>query len=71
MDGYDGGGRIDAAEAGGIQRALDALPASGGTVHIPAGRWEIDTTLEIALARRQHLNLEGEGRSSVLINTGA
>lgn len=60
---------IDAGEAGGVQEALDALPADGGTVHIPAGRREIDRPLEIALAERQHLYLQGEGRASVLVNT--
>ncbi|HCA47001.1 MAG TPA: hypothetical protein DEP45_06420 [Armatimonadetes bacterium] len=60
---------IDAAEAGGIQQALDALPPAGGTVHVPAGRWEVDRTLEIALNERQHLCLQGEGRASVLVNT--
>jgi hypothetical protein len=60
---------IDANEAGGIQQALDALPAAGGTVHIPAGRWEVDEPLAIALRERQHLCIEGEGRASVLVNT--
>ncbi len=60
---------IDAAEAGGVQEALDALPAAGGTVHVPSGRWKIDRTLEIALSERRHLCLQGEGRASVLVNT--
>ncbi|MFO8079626.1 MAG: right-handed parallel beta-helix repeat-containing protein [Armatimonadota bacterium] len=68
---HESGQWIDAGEAGGVQEALDALPDAGGTVHIPAGRWEIERTLEIALAERQHLCLEGEGRASVLVNAGA
>ncbi len=63
------GAWIDAGEAGGIQAALDALPEHGGTVHIPAGTWEIDRTLEIALREGQHLYLVGDGRASVLVNT--
>jgi len=62
-------GWIDAGEAGGIQAALDALPEHGGTVYVPAGRWEIDRTLEIALREGQHLFLVGDGRASVLVNT--
>ncbi len=69
MTDYDPGSYIDAAEVGGIQSALDALGGRGGTVHIPAGRWEIDATIEIALEEGQHLCLEGEGRASVLVNT--
>jgi len=59
---------IDAGEAGGIQEALDALPDDGGTVHIPAGRWEVESTLEIALREGQHLFLVGEGRASAIVN---
>lgn len=62
---------IDAGEAGGVQQALDALPATGGTVHIPAGRWEVDRTLEIELEEGRHLFLHGEGRASVLVNTSS
>lgn len=62
------GGCIDAGEAGGIQEALDALPEHGGTVHVPAGTWELDRTLEIALQEGQHLFLVGDGRASVLVN---
>jgi hypothetical protein len=69
MAASDEAAHINAAEADGVQEALDALPPAGGTVHIPPGRWEIDRTLEIALAERQHLNLEGEGRATVLVNT--
>lgn len=59
---------INAGEAGGIQQALDALPPDGGTVHVPSGRWVIESTLEIALSEGRHLYLEGEGRASVLVN---
>ncbi|MEA3402348.1 MAG: right-handed parallel beta-helix repeat-containing protein, partial [Armatimonadota bacterium] len=44
-------------------------PDEGGTVHVPAGRWEIDATAEIALREGQHLFIVGDGRASVLVNT--
>ncbi len=63
------GGWIDAGEAGGIQEALDALPDCGGTVHIPAGTWTVERTVEIALREGQHLFLVGDGRASVIEST--
>ncbi|MEA3399912.1 MAG: hypothetical protein U9R79_01580, partial [Armatimonadota bacterium] len=65
----DRGGWIEMAEAGGLQEALEELPDEGGTVHVPAGRWEIDATAEIALREGQHLFVVGDGRASVLVNT--
>ncbi|MGD9494967.1 MAG: right-handed parallel beta-helix repeat-containing protein, partial [Armatimonadota bacterium] len=62
------GGWIDMGEAGGLQEALDALPERGGTVYVPAGTWEVERTVEIALREGQHLFLVGEGRASVLTN---
>lgn len=62
-------GWIDVSEVGGVQAALDALPEHGGTVYVPAGTWEIDIPLEIALREGQHLFLVGEGRASLLVNT--
>lgn len=59
---------IDAGRAGGIQEALDALPPDGGTVYIPAGTWEVNRTLEIALREGQHLFILGDGRATVLRN---
>ncbi len=60
--------RINAAEAGGLQAALDALPETGGTVFLPAGRYVVDRPVEKRLAEGQHLFLVGEGRASVLVN---
>jgi len=60
---------INAAEVGGVQEALDAVPTEGGTVYIPTGTWEIAQTLALALQERQHLFIVGDGRSTVLVNT--
>ena len=60
--------RINAADAGGLQAALDALPDTGGTVVLPAGTYAITSTVEKRLAEGQHLFLVGEGRATVLVN---
>ncbi|MCK5802810.1 MAG: right-handed parallel beta-helix repeat-containing protein [Lentisphaeria bacterium] len=60
------GGRIDVAEVGDLQTALDQLPLTGGTVWLPAGVYEIDETVRCQLAEGQHLNLCGEGRATVI-----
>ena len=59
---------IDAAEAGGLQAALDLLPRHGGTVYVPAGTHEIRETIRKSLLEGQHLLLVGDGRGSVLVN---
>ena len=60
---------IDITQAGGLQAALDALPARGGTVYVPAGTHRLDRPVVKALAETQHLFLVGDGRASVLVNT--
>lgn len=60
------GPTIDAAEVGDLQKALDMVPESGGAVYIPAGKYEIDRTITVALADRQHLHIYGDGRATVL-----
>ena len=59
---------INAAKVGGLQAALDALPATGGTVYLPAGRYVVSAPIVKRLAEGQHLFLVGDGRSSVLVN---
>jgi hypothetical protein len=59
---------INAAEAGGLQAALDALPEAGGTVFVPAGRHLISKPVFKRLKEGQHLHLAGEGRATVLVN---
>ncbi len=61
---------IDAAEAGGLQKALDLLPRHGGTVYVPAGTYEIQEPVVKSLSEGQHLLLVGDGRGSVLVNKG-
>lgn len=59
---------IKAAEAGGLQAALDALPKTGGTILLPAGRHVFNTPVVKQLTEGQHLFLVGEGRATVLVN---
>ncbi|MFC5569107.1 right-handed parallel beta-helix repeat-containing protein [Lysobacter yangpyeongensis] len=42
----------------GIQRAIDSLPSSGGTVFVPAGTYLIDVTRTIRLRSYTHLQLD-------------
>lgn len=42
----------------GIQRAIDSLPSTGGTVYIPAGTYLVDATRTIRLRSRMHLKLD-------------
>jgi hypothetical protein len=40
-----------------FQSAIDALPAAGGTVHVPAGDYVIDPTRNVRLRSNMHLEL--------------
>lgn len=72
--GARGDGRTDDTAA--FQAAVDALPASGGTVLVPAGTYAIDAVRRIVLRSRMRLQLapdavltalpNGERQSSVL-----
>lgn len=42
----------------GIQRAIDSLPSTGGTVYVPAGTYLVDATRTIRLRSRMHLKLD-------------
>ena len=46
-----------------IQQALDALPATGGEVVLPAGRFEIHQPIVLS---RDHLALSGAGAATIL-----
>jgi polygalacturonase len=63
-----GGTRLDVGDFGAtgdgttddtssFQRAIDALPADGGTVHVAAGTYAIDATRNVRLRSRMHLEL--------------
>ncbi len=40
-----------------FQSAIDALPSTGGTVHVPAGTYVIDPVRKVYLRSRMHLHL--------------
>jgi hypothetical protein len=58
--------RINAADVGDLQAAFDALPPEGGVVHLPAGVYDIDRTVTLALREGQHLLFHGDGRATVV-----
>ena len=47
----------------GIQRAINALPASGGEVLIPAGKYIINACLDMT---RDNLTIRGQGKATIL-----
>ncbi len=53
-----------------IQRAIDSLPASGGTVLVPAGKYCIDALRSLRLRSNMHLHL-ADGASLVAIPNAA
>lgn len=64
IDVRDHGARGDGAsdDTSAFQRAIDALPADGGTVLVPAGAYVIDPTRNVRLRSRMHLSMAGEAR---------
>lgn len=59
---------LEAADFPNLQEALEALPAGGGAIHLPAGEYHVDQPLTAALREGQHLFLYGDGRGSAMIN---
>ena len=57
---------LDVAKVGDLQAAFAQLPAAGGVLRLPAGTYEIDRTVQVALRDRQHLLLCGDGRATVI-----
>jgi parallel beta-helix repeat protein len=49
-----------------LQAAIDALPAEGGTVHVPAGNYLIDTKHPLRLRNRTHLQLAADATLTAL-----
>lgn len=63
--------RLAAAESAGrfdLQAAISALPATGGTVQVPAGTYEITRPLVIATG---DVRIEGAGAATHIINRNA
>lgn len=56
---------INAADYPSLQSALDALPAEGGVVRIPPGRFEIEAPLVIT---NSDVLLQGAGASTQIVN---
>lgn len=44
-------------DTGAFQKAVDALPGEGGTVHVPGGKYLIDPVRSVNLRDRMHLQL--------------
>jgi len=57
---------INAADYPSLQAAIDALPATGGAVRLPAGRFEISEPLVV---ETEDALLTGEGTSTQIVNT--
>lgn len=57
---------IDAARYPTLQAALDALPATGGVVQLPAGKFEINQPLVLS---REDVLLIGQGTATQIVNT--
>ncbi len=57
---------IDASRYPTLQAALDALPATGGMVQLPAGKFEIAAPLVIG---REDVLLVGQGTATQIVNT--
>src|SRR5262245_51790666 len=56
---------INAADYSSLQEAIDALPASGGVVKLPAGTFEISEPLRIS---QEDVLIEGSGTATHIKN---
>lgn len=64
--GARGDGRSDDTSA--IQAAIDALPAAGGTVRVPAGNYMVDAERAIALRSNMRLEMAPDAQLTALPN---
>ena len=64
--GARGDGRSDDTAA--LQAAIDALPATGGTVHVPGGTYMVDAVRSLRLRSRMHLDLAPDARLMAIAN---
>jgi parallel beta-helix repeat protein len=67
----DAGARGDGShdDTAAFQAAVDSLPASGGTVAVPAGRYLIDPRQSVRLRSHVHLRLDSGARLQAKPNT--
>lgn len=65
--GAKGDGVTDDTDA--FQRAIDSLPASGGEVHVPDGRYLIDSTRSLRLRSFMLLNMDANAVLMAMPNT--
>lgn len=56
---------VNASEYAGLQEAFDALPATGGLVRLPPGRFEIDEPLILSVG---DVRVEGSGAATHIVN---
>jgi parallel beta-helix repeat protein len=64
--GARGDGVHDDTEA--LQRAVDALPPDGGTVHVPSGQYLVDPARSLRLRSRMHLQLARDATLVAMAN---
>ena len=64
--GARGDGHADDTSA--LQAAIDALPATGGTVHVPGGTYMVDAVRSLRLRSRMHLELAPDARLVAIAN---
>ncbi len=56
---------VNASDYAGLQEAFDALPATGGLVRLPPGRFEIDEPLILSIG---DVRVEGSGAATHIVN---
>jgi hypothetical protein len=59
---------VEAIDFPSLQAAIDAVPAEGGVVRLPPGKFEIAEPLVIS---KSDVHLEGSGSSTQIVNTNA
>ena len=64
-DEADSAKTIDAGAYGTLQEAFDAVPASGGLIRVPPGRYELTEPLVLS---REDTRVEGAGAATHIIN---
>ncbi len=62
---HDGPTTVNASNYAGLQEAFDALPATGGLVRLPPGRFEIDEPLVLSIG---DVRVEGSGAATHIVN---